>query len=96
MSAWLLSAWRFRFVGIVDELSDSCTRVVGSKQVMKFAGANKFAKVYIARDADELLTSKLKQTCEKHGIEYDTSHTMQQIGNACKIEVGSACAATYR
>lgn len=83
-------------MGIVDELSDSEKRVVGSKQVIKHAGASKIGKVFIAKDADEFLVDKLKQTCEKHEIQYDMSHTKQQIGSACNIEVGSACAATKR
>ena len=83
-------------MGIVEELSDSGSIVVGSKQVMKLACADKFGKVYIGRDADKLLTGKLIQTCEKHGIDYDMSHTMQQIGSACNIEVKSACAATIK
>ena len=83
-------------MGIVDELSDSSSIVVGSKQVIKLACADKFGKVYIARDADELLIDKLMQTCEKHGIDFDMSYTMQQIGSACNIEVKSACAATIK
>ncbi len=83
-------------MGIVEELSDASRRIVGSKQVIKHAGSLKDGKVYIAMDADEPLIKKLKETCEKHSIEYDISHTMQQIGSASGIEVGSACAAVKR
>jgi len=83
-------------VGIIEELSDVKTRVVGSKQVMKYASIAKFDKVFIASDADEALKQKLKKTCETHSIKYDMSHTMQQIGKACNIEVKSACAAIKR
>jgi large subunit ribosomal protein L7A len=93
---WLLSAWRMILVSIMEELSDASKRIVGSKQVIKHAGSLKNGKVYIARDADEPLIEKLKQECEKHNIEYDVSHTMQQIGSASGIEVGSACAAVKR
>ena len=86
----------FKFVGIVEELSNACERVVGSKQVMKMASSRQLSKVYIAKDADEPLIEKLRQVCEKHGIEYDMSATMHQIGCACNIEVGSACAATIK
>lgn len=80
-------------MGMVDDLSDPSKRIVGSKQVIKHAGSKIISKVFIAKDADEPLIRKLKETCEMHGIEYDMSHTMQQIGYASGIEVGSACAA---
>ena len=83
-------------MGIVEDLYDSNKRIVGSKQVIKHAGSLKGGKVYIAKDADEPLIVKLREACEKHSIEYDMSHTMQQIGNASGIEVGSACAAVKR
>jgi large subunit ribosomal protein L7A len=83
-------------VSIIEELSCASERIVGSKQVMKFAGTCVLTKVYIAKDADEQLTDKLKKACEKYGIEYDMSCTMHQIGKAAGIEVGSACAATIK
>ena len=83
-------------MGIVEELSKASERIVGSKQVMKLASSCELAKVYIAKDADAPLIEKLRQACEKHGIEYDMSATMHQIGSACNIEVGSACAATIK
>lgn len=83
-------------MGMVQELSDPSKRLVGTKQVIKYASESVFKKVFIAKDADEELIERLKETCEKHRIEYDMSHTMQQIGNASGIEVGSACAAVRR
>ena len=83
-------------MGMVQELSDPSKRIVGSKQVIKHAGNFAFRKVFIAKDADEELIVRLKETCDKHSIKYDLSHTMQQTGNASGIEVGSACAAVRR
>ncbi len=83
-------------MGIVEDLSDSEKRIVGSKQVIKQADSLKGGKVYIAKDADEPLIEKLMQACEEHSIEYDISHTMHQIGSASGIQVGSACAAVKR
>ncbi len=53
-------------------------------------------KVYIANDADESVTQKLKALCQKHGIPFDMTHTMHQIGNACRIDVGSSCAGVLK
>lgn len=83
-------------MGMVEELSCSETRVVGSKQVLRYAGDRLLKKVFIAKDADEALVTKLKEACKAHRITCDMSHTMHQIGSACQIDVGSACAAVRK
>ncbi len=83
-------------MGILEELSNAQDRVVGSKQIMKMASLCTLRKVYIAMDADQSLSDKLRHVCEKNGIEYDMSATMSQIGIACSIEVKSACAALIK
>lgn len=82
-------------MGMVHELSGP-ERVAGLKQVMRYARESALEKVYIAKDADEDITAKLKAECEKHKIAYDMSLTMHQIGTACEIEVGSACAGVMK
>lgn len=67
-------------------------RVAGLKQVLRYARQGGLEAVFIAKDADEEITSRLVSACERYGIPYDMSHTMHQIGSACRIEVGSACA----
>lgn len=83
-------------MSIVDELTCPDTRVVGSKQVLRYADLSMLRKVFIAKDADEEVIKRLIAACENNRIPYDMSHTMHQIGNACHIEVGSACAAVRR
>jgi large subunit ribosomal protein L7A len=78
------------------ELSDPESRVVGLKQVLRHAKQRELVKVYIAKDADEDIVQKLVGVCEEGGIPYDTTLTMHQIGNACSIEVGSACAGVLK
>ncbi len=80
---------------MVHELSRQ-DRVAGLKQVMRCAREGSLDKVYIAKDADEDIIAKLKAECEKHRIPHDMSLTMYQIGTACDIEVGSACAGVLK
>ncbi len=80
---------------MVHELS-SQERVAGLKQVMRCARESALDKVYIAKDADEDIIVRLKTECDKHRIPYDMSLTMHQIGTACDIEVGSACAGVLK
>jgi large subunit ribosomal protein L7A len=76
----------------LQSLGVSDKRVVGLKQVQRFARLGMLEKVFIAKDADEHIIEKLLGVCEKHAVPYDRAYTMHQIGNACQIEVGSACA----
>ncbi len=76
----------------LQSLCDSDKRVVGLKQVQRFARFGMLEKVFIAKDADEHIIEKLLVLCEKYAIQCDRAYTMHQLGNACKIEVGSACA----
>ena len=81
---------------MTHELSCPKQRVVGTKQVLRYANAFMLNKVYIAKDADEEIIGKLKDVCERNNIKYDMTFTMHQIGSACEIEVGSACAAVLK
>ena len=74
------------------DLADPKRRVVGLKQVLRLSQQQGLEKVYIARDADEEIVTRLRRVCEEHGIPCDMTYSMHQIGNACEIEVGSACA----
>ncbi len=66
--------------------------IAGLKQVLRCARESMLEKVYIAKDADEDIVIKIKAECEKRRIPYDMTLTMHQIGAACGIDVGSACA----
>jgi large subunit ribosomal protein L7A len=81
---------------MVEELSNPQKRVAGLKQVLRCARLAMLKKVYIARDADEEITLRVSAVCEKGGIPADTAHTMHQIGSACGLEVGSACAGVLK
>jgi large subunit ribosomal protein L7A len=78
------------------ELSDPKHRVVGLKQVLRHAHERELTKVYVAKDADEDIVARLQRVCTDCGIPYDATLSMHQIGIACEIEVGSACAGVLR
>ncbi len=83
-------------MNMVEELEKPHARVAGLKQVLRYARLGALKKVYIARDADEEITEHLRAVCEKHCIPFDMMHTMHQIGSACGLEVGSACAGVLK
>ncbi len=83
-------------MSMVEELSHPEQRVAGLKQVLRCARLAMLARVYIARDADEDIVTRVRTVCDKQGIAFDMTHTMHQIGSACGLEVGSACAGVLK
>ncbi len=83
-------------MSLVHELSSPGKRVAGLKQVMRYARQAMLEKVYIAYDADEGITKKVLAECIRYSIPCDKSYNMYQIGSACGIDVGSACAGVIK
>ena len=81
---------------MVHELSCPKRSVAGIKQVLRCARSAMLEKVYIAKDADEDIIKRLCDACEGYRIPFDFSYTMHQIGGACGIDVGSACAGVLK
>ncbi|HZK42982.1 MAG TPA: ribosomal L7Ae/L30e/S12e/Gadd45 family protein [Syntrophomonadaceae bacterium] len=68
-------------------------KVVGTKQVKKAIAKKQAKKVYVACDAEPHITSLIKQACEENFIEYEMVETMETLGHACGIDIGSATVA---
>ncbi|MDN5344940.1 MAG: large subunit ribosomal protein [Clostridia bacterium] len=66
---------------------------VGTKQVTKAVMKGTARVVYIANDAETRVTGPLIQLCRDRGVEIIRVESMQELGQACGIEVGSASAA---
>jgi large subunit ribosomal protein L7A len=67
--------------------------VIGSKQVKKAVTKGSARKVYLADDAEPHIVGPLKEMCHQHAVEVELVGTMETLGNACGIEVGSAAVA---
>lgn len=77
---------------MLEELK-SAKKVVGIKQLRKALNAGSVKKVFIAEDADPLLTDPIAERCRKLDIPVISVPTMKQLGAACSICVGAAVAA---
>nr|WP_320146364.1 ribosomal L7Ae/L30e/S12e/Gadd45 family protein [uncultured Anaeromusa sp.] len=71
-------------------------KVVGIKQVSKAVERNEAVTVYVAADAEPRLVQGLLALVEKHNVPLDESATMQELGQACGIEVGASAVALLR
>ncbi len=66
---------------------------VGTKQTTKTVELGRAAEVFVAKDADPRITTKIVNLCKKMGVKVTYVDTMKQLGKACGIEVGAAMAA---
>jgi len=77
---------------VLDELK-TANKVVGIKQLRKAIAAGKVKKVFLAADADPMLTDPLAEQCRERKIDVISVPTMRQLGAACSISVDAAAAA---
>lgn len=77
---------------ILDTLK-SANRVIGIKQVAKAVKRGNVRQVFVADDADERVVEPIRMLCREYRIPVEQSATMQEIGQACGIEVGAAAVA---
>lgn len=78
--------------GIPEDLSQQRI-VVGAKQLRKALKAGTVRQVYLAENADPVITEPLAALCQEGGAEVSWVRSMTELGRACGIEVGTAAAA---
>lgn len=77
---------------MLEELK-TASKVVGIKQIRKLLPTGRAKKVFVAQNADPMLTEPILTLCEQYEIEIETVETMRQLGDACEISVEAAAAA---
>ena len=77
-------------------LADAKNRVVGTKQLLRALDEGKIAHVYVAKDADLLLTKRVVDRCYDMNIPSTQVETMAELGRACAIDVKAAAAGLYK
>ena len=78
----------------ISEIS-AAKKVVGLNQTKKAVNNGRAIKVVAARDADEQFLLQIRRLCESKPVPVylDMSMTMEELGSACKIDVGCAVCA---
>ena len=71
-------------------------KVVGIKQVKKALREGRALEVILADDADPALIEPLEEACREAGVPRKHTASMKELGRACSIAVGAACAAYVR
>ncbi len=70
--------------------------MVGTKQVTRAISEDKALKIYIANDADEQIRTALINAVRQGEIPHEFVESKSELGRACGIKVGSACAAIVK
>lgn len=77
---------------LLEELKTE-KKIVGVKQLRKALNNGTVKKVFLAEDADPMLTEPIAQQCEALKVTVISVPTMKQLGTACSISVEAAAAA---
>ncbi|MDQ2086685.1 ribosomal L7Ae/L30e/S12e/Gadd45 family protein [Herbivorax sp. ANBcel31] len=65
-------------------------KIVGLKQSLKAVQKGIVGEVYIAKDAEERVVSKIVDLCTEKDIPIVYADSMKQLGKACGIDVSAA------
>ncbi len=68
------------------------SKVIGLKQSKRAIIDGIACLCFLARDAEQRLTTPIETLCQEHGVEIVYVDTMRLLGDACGIEVGAAVA----
>ena len=66
------------------------SKVIGIKQSIKAVEKDISLQVYLADDADERMILPLQQACQTQNVPIIGGYSMEELGNACGIDVGAA------
>lgn len=78
---------------MLSQLENSA-KVVGAKQTKRALRDGRVAGVFLARDADPMLTEPVEALSRELQVPVEWIPSMKDLGNACGIAVGAAVAAT--
>ena len=67
--------------------------LVGAKQIKKALKKGTVQQVYLAANADPVITEPIALLCAQGGVAYAWVKSMSELGQACGIEVGATAAA---
>ena len=65
---------------------------IGVKQSTEAVAAGKAVKAYVVRDADSSVREPFERLCREMLVPVIYFDSKQQLGRACGIDVGAACA----
>ncbi len=80
----------------MQRLQDAAKKVAGLKQTIKAVEQGKATLVFVAKDAEEKIRQSIAETSQSKGIPLVEVDSMNDLGQACGIQVGTAVAAILK
>ncbi len=80
---------------MLEKLSTD-NKVVGAKQVKRAIEEKSAEVVFIAEDADKKITTDIEKMSKEKSIDIIYVENMDELGNACGIDVSAATAALLK
>lgn len=68
-------------------------KIVGTKQTIKWLERESVKLVFVAKDADDRVTSQVVELAKAKNVEVRYIDTMHELGKECNVEVKTAVAA---
>ncbi|MDO5114692.1 MAG: ribosomal L7Ae/L30e/S12e/Gadd45 family protein [Synergistaceae bacterium] len=79
----------------LNELAES-PRTAGLNSVLRKIARGEAAKIFLADDADEKVTGKIKEAAAENNIPIETAESSVQLGRACAVTRKTAVAAVLK
>ena len=76
----------------LDELKNAAL-VIGTRQVIKHLDNDQIRKVFIASNAEPHVIEPVKELCRQKQVDVEMVDSMEMLGKAVGIDVGSATVA---
>ena len=80
----------------VNELLEklkTAIKAVGMRTTIKAIESGNCAHAFIAEDADVFISRRITELCRQNDVEYTRVESMKALGEACSVQVPTACAA---
>ena len=68
-------------------------KIVGAKQVKRALAKSEIGMVFIALDAEKKVTEEIEQICQSKSVPITYINSMEELGEACGIDINAAVAA---
>jgi len=75
---------------VIDSLPAE-QKVIGLKQVLRFASEDRLEAIYLASDADNHIEEALIRTASQYAVPIKRAFPKRTLGKICGIDVGAAC-----
>ncbi len=75
-----------------EALKNPARRLVGARQVLRALSENRIEQVWIAQDADPIVTRPVMDACQRGGVRLTEVDNMVLLGKACAIDVKASVA----